>query len=75
MTTETTPATPAELPADFGCRACTVRVECLNYALDNGEKFGVWGGTSERERRKLRKIRRRELLAAEMAQPDLQVVQ
>lgn len=39
------------------CQACAVRVECLEYALDRGEKFGIWGGTSERERRQLRRTR------------------
>ncbi|HIW99045.1 MAG TPA: WhiB family transcriptional regulator [Candidatus Nesterenkonia stercoripullorum] len=37
------------------CAACTVRSECLDYALGNDERFGIWGGLSERERRKLRK--------------------
>jgi WhiB family redox-sensing transcriptional regulator len=39
------------------CRGCVVREECLQYALSNGEKFGIWGGLSERERRKLRRGR------------------
>ncbi|GEL48050.1 hypothetical protein CHO01_31660 [Cellulomonas hominis] len=33
------------------CRRCEVRVECLYWALEAGERFGVWGGMSERERR------------------------
>jgi WhiB family redox-sensing transcriptional regulator len=33
---------------------CPVRAECLAYALEYDERFGVWGGTSERERRRLR---------------------
>jgi WhiB family redox-sensing transcriptional regulator len=36
---------------------CEVRERCLRYALDNDERFGIWGGLSERERRKLRKQR------------------
>lgn len=39
------------------CRGCVVRDECLEYALVNGEKFGIWGGLSERERRRLRRAR------------------
>lgn len=38
------------------CSQCDVRLECLRYALRNREQFGIWGGTSERERRKLRRI-------------------
>lgn len=37
------------------CRACDVQAECLAYALNGHERFGIWGGTSERERRRLRK--------------------
>ncbi|WP_300342234.1 WhiB family transcriptional regulator [Nesterenkonia sp.] len=37
------------------CAACTVKQECLDYALANDERFGIWGGLSERERRKLKK--------------------
>ncbi len=39
------------------CRGCVVREDCLQYALRNGEKFGSWGGLSERERRRLRRRR------------------
>jgi len=39
------------------CAGCEVRLECLEYALANGEKFGIWGGLSERERRRLRRQR------------------
>lgn len=39
------------------CRGCTVRDDCLEYALSNGEKFGIWGGLSERERRRIRRQR------------------
>jgi WhiB family redox-sensing transcriptional regulator len=37
------------------CLTCDVRAECLEYALANDERFGIWGGLSERERRKLKK--------------------
>lgn len=33
---------------------CPVRAQCLQYALDHDERFGIWGGYSERERRALR---------------------
>lgn len=42
------------------CRACEVRDECLEYALDHGEKHGIWGGRSERERRRMRAAQNRE---------------
>jgi WhiB family redox-sensing transcriptional regulator len=37
------------------CLSCDVRGECLEYALMHDERFGIWGGLSERERRKLKK--------------------
>jgi WhiB family redox-sensing transcriptional regulator len=37
------------------CRRCPVSAECLAYALEHHEVFGVWGGVTERERRKLRR--------------------
>jgi WhiB family transcriptional regulator, redox-sensing transcriptional regulator len=37
------------------CLTCDVRNECLESALMNDERFGIWGGLSERERRKLKK--------------------
>ena len=37
------------------CQGCEVRAECLEYALAHDERFGIWGGLSERERRKLKK--------------------
>lgn len=39
------------------CRACPVRTECLSHALDHRVEFGVWGGTTERERRALLRAR------------------
>jgi WhiB family transcriptional regulator, redox-sensing transcriptional regulator len=40
------------------CAGCSVRRECLEYALANNEQFGIWGGTSYRERRAIRRRRR-----------------
>ena len=37
------------------CASCEVKAECLEYALQNDERFGIWGGLSERERRRLRR--------------------
>jgi len=37
------------------CLSCEVRVECLEYALEQDERFGIWGGLSERERRRLKR--------------------
>ncbi|HUW16108.1 MAG TPA: WhiB family transcriptional regulator [Actinomycetes bacterium] len=37
------------------CLTCEVRVDCLDYALGHDERFGIWGGLSERERRRLKK--------------------
>ena len=48
------------------CRGCVVREDCLEYALANGEKFGIWVGMSERERRR---IRRQRALARAQSQP------
>ncbi|MBA3622784.1 MAG: WhiB family transcriptional regulator [Euzebyales bacterium] len=38
------------------CAGCDVRAQCLEYALDNDERFGIWGGMSERERRRLKRL-------------------
>jgi WhiB family transcriptional regulator, redox-sensing transcriptional regulator len=40
------------------CTGCDVRAECLEFALTSDERFGIWGGLSERERRRLRLMRR-----------------
>lgn len=41
------------------CRVCPVREPCLEYALANRERDGVWGGATERERRRLIRQRRK----------------
>lgn len=39
------------------CADCPVQAECLDYALAHGEKYGIWGGTTEKERRRLARDR------------------
>lgn len=48
-------------PAKRICRRCPVRADCLEYAID--DPHGVWGGTSDRERRRLRKLLKEETAA------------
>jgi len=40
------------------CAECPVKEKCLDYALNNRVDHGVWGGTSERQRRRILKARR-----------------
>jgi WhiB family transcriptional regulator, redox-sensing transcriptional regulator len=47
------------IPAKAVCDECTVREACLEYALGFREKDGVWGGCTERERRRIIRQRRR----------------
>jgi WhiB family redox-sensing transcriptional regulator len=42
------------------CMGCSVRAECLEWALSTGQDAGVWGGLSEEERRQIRRARRKE---------------
>ncbi len=37
------------------CSRCPVTSECLAYALEHNERFGIWGGVSERDRRRMQK--------------------
>lgn len=39
------------------CAQCEVREICLKWAIDHDERFGIWGGMSERERRRYKKTR------------------
>lgn len=50
------------------CTACPVRAACLAFALERRERFGVWGGTSERERREI--LRRSEKTPAPHGNTD-----
>ncbi len=46
------------LEAKAICNDCEVQEECLEFALETRERFGIWGGKSEQERRRLRRQRR-----------------
>lgn len=37
------------------CRLCEVRQECLQYAIESNQEYGIWGGTTEEERRFMRR--------------------
>jgi WhiB family transcriptional regulator, redox-sensing transcriptional regulator len=47
------------------CDSCDVKAECLDFALRNPSLLGVWGGTSEEDRRKIRRQRRRPVKKAD----------
>ncbi|MEO5900243.1 MAG: WhiB family transcriptional regulator [Ilumatobacteraceae bacterium] len=47
------------LDAKAVCAGCSVRIACLEFALQVREKQGVWGGATERERRRMIRQRRR----------------
>lgn len=44
-------------PAKGVCGRCEVRPQCLEYAVETGQRFGIWGGVSEKELRKLVRAR------------------
>jgi WhiB family redox-sensing transcriptional regulator len=46
-------------PAKAVCSSCPVRMPCLEYALNNREHDGIWGGASEKERRRIVRQRRK----------------
>lgn len=41
-------------PAKKVCVTCSVRLQCLQYALDHNEQWGIWGGLSRRQRNRLK---------------------
>ena len=49
------------------CRGCRVRFDCLEHSMVVPERFGIWGGLSEKHRRRLRRIRTNAARTAEMA--------
>lgn len=53
------------------CQRCPVRHHCLEHALDSVEKFGMWGGASERERRHIRAARNRAARRTATLEPDV----
>lgn len=61
------PAVKQVIRAKAICARCQIQRECLEYALDAGSIQGVWGGTTESERRLLRRRRARGRLAREQA--------
>ncbi len=48
------------------CASCDVVEQCLRYSLDHDERFGIWGGRSERERRRLRGVSKKHAAAGRM---------
>lgn len=40
------------------CAACIVRDECLTFALETGQRFGIWGGTTQEQRKQIWRQRR-----------------
>ncbi len=55
---ETGPATRQVNLAKAACAACPVREECLEFAIATIQNDGVWGGTTEDERRLIKRARR-----------------
>ena len=53
------PAAKQIMAAKAVCGRCLVRLDCLRYALEDRHSYGIWGGTSEEERRALRRSRSR----------------
>ena len=57
------PATEDEaVPAKAICGTCPVRTACLAFSLERNEKFGIWGGLTERERGRLSPAAREQIV-------------
>jgi WhiB family redox-sensing transcriptional regulator len=56
---DTGPAAVKIVNAKAICRTCVVQRECLNVALTFYQEYGIWGGTTEEERRNIRRSLRR----------------
>jgi WhiB family redox-sensing transcriptional regulator len=52
---DTGPALLQVVEAKAVCASCPVRVECLTWALETGQNYGIWGGYTEDERRELKR--------------------
>ena len=63
----TGPALEQIASAKAVCVECEVNAECLEYAISHNQDSGIWGGTSEEERRQMRRARQRELKAQRTA--------
>jgi len=50
--------TPAHRRAISICQSCPVQAKCLTWALDNHEFYGIWGGTTARQRADMRRDRK-----------------
>jgi WhiB family redox-sensing transcriptional regulator len=50
-------AYPMEREAKLVCAECPYQLRCLEYALKHPEERGIWGGTTERERKAFRRGR------------------
>jgi WhiB family redox-sensing transcriptional regulator len=55
------PAVAQVVAAKTVCRGCPVRTECLSYALQTAQDYGIWGGATEEERRLARRGRTAQL--------------
>jgi WhiB family transcriptional regulator, redox-sensing transcriptional regulator len=67
--------TGSNVEAKLICQSCPVRRACLDFAIATGEHFGIWGGTAERERRRIARARRRGQPDPEIRWPSAEAVE